>query len=437
LVNVEKSRKLFESAQKLIPGGVNSETRGPRWEITPGVYPMFIDHAKGSHFWDVDGNEFIDYMLGYGPLILGHASQKVNEAVLEQLEKGTLLGLSHEIEQKVAEIIVEGVPCAEMVRFQNTGTDACTAAVRIARAYTGKEKIARLDMGYHGWHDWALVDVAGGLENNYIKAASVPGISASALQDIVVLPWNKIEVVEKIIKRHGHEIAAVMCEPIRPPILPKDGFFKALREITEDNDILLIFDEVKSGFRIAFGGAQEYLNVTPDLAIFSKSLGNGFPVAAVAGKRDVMLIVPEVSIAGTFNANGASMAAALATLSELKDPKAHKHLYEIGGAIKKGITDAVEDTGVEAIVAGPEPMFTIVFTQLEEITTFEDWKIVKKDQYKNRRNLFERELLEGGVFYHPGIGQLFFDSLTHTKEDAEKTVQAAYEALKKAKKVQS
>lgn len=437
----EKSKELFEKAKQVIPGGVNSETRGPAFGIEPGIYPMFISHAKGSHFWDVDGNEFIDYQLGYGPLILGHSPDVVNEAVERELENGGLLTLSRENEQEVAREIVDGVPCAEMVRFQSTGSAAVAAAARIARAYTGKEKIARLDLGYHGWLDEQSIDVAGGLENNYSKKPTFPGIPLNVQENVVILPCNNIEVTEKIIKRRKDEIAGILVEPIRPPVVPnKDGYLEFLREITESNDILLIFDEVKTGFRVAFGGAQEVLKVTPDLATFSKSLGNGIPIAAVAGKRDIMEpTVPKIGLAGTFNANSVSMAAALATLKALKADggKVYRHLYQIGGAFKKGLKDAAEDLGIKAVVGGPEPMFTIVFTKLEEITNYRDWlTVVKEDAGQKSRVIFEKKLLDGKVFHVPNLASIFFNSSAHTEEDVEKTIQAAQEALREVKKIQ-
>ncbi|MFH1821562.1 MAG: aspartate aminotransferase family protein [Methanobacteriota archaeon] len=441
MVKVEKSKELFEKAKQVIPGGVNSETRGPAFGVEPGVYPMFISHAKGSHFWDVDGNEFIDYQLGYGPLILGHASDIVNKAVEAELKNGGLLTLNRENEQEVAREIIDGVPCAEMVRFQNTGSAAVAGAMRIARAFTGKEKIAKLDLGYHGWLDEQSIDVAGGFESNYSKKTNFPGIPSNVQENILILPCNNIEVTEKIIKRRREEIAGVIVEPIRPPVVPnKDGYLKFLREITEANDILLIFDEVKNGFRVAFGGAQEVLKVTPDLATYSKSLGNGIPIAAVAGKRDIMEpIVPKAGLAGTFNANSVSMAAALATLRALKanDGQIYKHLYELGGAFKKGLKDATEDLGIKAVIGGPEPMFAMAFTQLEEITNYKDWQVVvKEDASQKSRTVFERKLLDGGIFHVPNLASIFFNSSTHTKEDVDKTIQAAYEAMKEVKKIQ-
>ncbi len=441
MVKVDKSKELFEKAKQVIPGGVNSETRGPAFGIEPGIYPMFIDRAKGSRFWDVDGNEFIDYQLGYGPLILGHASDIVNKAVEEELENGGLLSLSRKNEQEVAREIIDGVPCAEMVRFQNTGSAAVAGAVRIARAYTGKEKIAKLDLGYHGWHDEQSIDLAGGLETNYMKKANFPGIPSNVQENILVLPRNNIEATEKIVKRHKDELAGIIVEPIRPPVVTnQDGYLEFLREITETNDILLIFDEVKNGFRVAFGGAQEVLRITPDLATFSKSIANGIPLAAIAGRRDIMEpIVPKIGLAGTFNANSISMAAALATLRALKanDGQIYRHLYETGAAFKKGLGEAIDDQKVKALVGGPEPMFAMAFTNLEEIANYRDWQtVVKEDAGQKSRIVFERKLVDEGIFHVPNLASIFFNSSTHTREDTDKAIQAAYEAMKEVKKLQ-
>lgn len=433
--SVERSRELFEKAKRLIPEGVNSGIRGPAWGITPGVHPMFIERAKGSRIYDVDGNEYIDYVLAYGPIILGHSHPKINEAVREQLEKGTVYGLSHENEIKVAEKIVKAVPCADMVRLTSTGTEANIGAIRIARAYTGKDKIARFDLAYHGWEDTFLVRAVGGLPINYFKMAS-PGVPKSALEDAIILPWNNLEAVEKILKRHEHEIAVVMTEIFGDGwIVPVEGFLEALREITENHDILLLFDEVKTGFRLGLGGAQEYFGITPDLATFGKAIGGGFPVAAIAGKRHIMeSVADKARLAGTFNACPINTAASLATLTELEagGDSLYKRFLDTGRKLQKGIRDAIQDLHIEAIVQGPEPMFRIAFTGLEKITNLEESKTLGEHPHKGRNAVFSQEFVKRGIWGHPN--HAWFISMAHTEDDIEKTIKAIYDSLKEVKK---
>jgi glutamate-1-semialdehyde 2,1-aminomutase len=432
---VERSKELFERAKRLIPEGVNSGIRGPAWGITPGIHPMFIKKAKGSRIYDVDNNEYIDYVLGYGPVILGHSHPKIIHAVKEQLEKGTVYGFSHANEIEVAEKIVKLVPCADMVRFTTTGTEANMGVVRIARAYTGKDKIARFDLAYHGWEDGFLVGAAGGLPINYFKTAS-PGVPKSALENTMVLPWNNLEAVEKILKRHENEIALVMTEIFGDGwIGPEDGFLEGLREATEDRDILLLFDEVKTGFRLALGGAQQRFGITPDVATFGKALGNGFPVAAITGKRDIMgPVADKARLAGTFNACPINIAASLATLTELEAGGAdlYKRFHDIGLKLQKGIREAVEDIRIEAIVQGPENMFRIAFTELEKITNLQESKTLEDPLNKRRNAIFGQEFVKRGILGHPN--HAWFTSMAHTEDDVKKTVEALYDSLKEVKK---
>lgn len=437
-LNVEKSKEMFHRAEKLIPGGVNSEIRGPAWGIIPGVYPMVVERGKGSKIYDADENEYVDFVLGHGPVILGHAHPKVNEAIKQQLEKGILFGLSTELEYRLAEKIVNAVPCADMVRFASTGSDVTTAAVRVSRLYTGKEKIAIMDWCYHGTHDWCQVSVGGGLETNYIKVLKSWGVPGSVLDEIIILPWNNLEIVEKILRRHEHELAAVICEPVTPEIPPEEGFLKVLRELTEAHDILLIFDEIKTGFRLALGGAQAYFGVTPDLATFSKCMGNGFPVSAIAGKSSIMEILGKVetSLAGTYNANAIAMVASLATLSELeaRNGQAYKHLYELGRKLQKGMREAIDDVGIEAIVQGPEPgPFRLLFTELQKVSNSRELKTIDKPRNKKRRTVFFEQLVQRGIWSHPN--HVWYMCTAHNEEDAHKAIEAVEVSLKESKKI--
>ncbi len=434
-MEVKKSAELFERAKKVIPGGVNSEIRGPGWGLVPGVYPLFIKNGKGSKIYDEDGNEFIDYRLAYGPVILGHSHPRVNEAVREQLERGTCFGSNHEQECELAEKIVKAVPCAEMVRFLSTGSEATNAAVRIARAYTGKNKIAIMDWAYHGTDDWSAVGVSGGTGANYLKTLVRWGIPEYVLDDIIILPWNDATTVEKVMKRLGHEVAAIFLEPTTAEIQPVEGFLESLSEITKRYDSLLMFDEVKTGFRLSFGGAQEYFNVTPDIATFSKAMGNGFPIAAIAGKREIMdPIATQAALAGTFNSNPLVVAASLATLNELEagNKQAYKRLFAMGSKLLKSMRDAIEDMKIEAIVQGHEPMFRPLFTNLEKIANSQGLRSINGYPNKNRNDVFCKELLKKGIFCHPS--HLWYISTAHSQEDVDKTCEAFETAFRECKK---
>jgi glutamate-1-semialdehyde 2,1-aminomutase len=429
----ERSKKLFEEAKKVIPEGVNSGIRGPAWGIVPGTYPLFIEKAKGSKIYDVDGNEFIDYVLGYGPAILGHSHPKVNEAVRKQLEKGSIYGLSNENEIKVAKKVIDAVKCADMVRFTSTGTEANIGAVRIARAYTGKDKIAKFDLSYHGWEDTFLVGVAGGLPLNYFKMGS-PGVPKSALEDVIILPWNNLNAVEKILKRNQNDIAVVITELFGDGwVGPQDGFIEALREITERYNIILHFDEVKTGFRLGLGGAQEYLGVTPDIATFGKAIGGGFPVAAIGGKRDIMETAENARLAGTFNACPVNMAASLATLSVLEagGGQSYKPFLELGRKLQDGIRDVIEDLHIDAIVQGSEPMFRIAFTELEKITNLKDSKTLNHPINKKQNDIFSKEYVKRGIWGHPN--HAWFLSMAHRREDIDTTIEVISDSLRKVK----
>jgi len=433
--SVEKSRLLYERAKKLIPGGVNSGIRASPEFITPGLYPMFVEKGKGSHLYDVDGNKYVDYVLGYGPIILGHAHRKVNDAVIEQLEKGTVYGWTHENEVKLAEMLPEIIPCADMVRFVSTGTEAIIAAVRIARAYTGKDKLAKFDLAYDGWGDEVLVGAAGGFPINYSKTAP-PGVPKNVLENVVVLPWNNLDAVEKILKRLADEIAVVMIEGgyCDGWIGPNAGFLEAISEIARDHEILLMFDEIKTGFRLALGGAQKRLGITPDLATFSKAMGNGFPIAAIVGRRQVMEPVANQSVlAGTFNGSPLSVAAAIATVTELKGKNMYEPFLESGKRLQEGMREAIKDTRTEAIVQGPETMFRIVFTGLEKITNSEELATVYEPVNKQRNRALGEQLARRGVWCHPD--HAWFTSMAHTDDDLDKTINAVFDSLREIRKI--
>ena len=445
-MKVEKSKKMFEEACKYIAGGVSSSVRGPRRDNQPGVHPMFIERASGAHLFDVDGNEFIDYVQAYGAIFLGHAHPKQREAIIRQLEMGSMYGLNTELETKTAKKLVQRVPCAELVVFSNTGSEATSWALKIARAFTGKEKVVKFEGCYHGWLDWCMIDstfMAHARDPTYEwvgeesvpllidKTLIEPGIPKNTIDNIIVLPWNDVEVLERTIERRAFEIAAVILETINSGwILPDKGYLEKIVNLCRENDIVCIFDEIKTGFRLAYGGASEYYGLTPDMATFGKALGNGYPISAVAGRRDIMELVAEYKVShdGTYNGNPISMAAALANLEELEKVGLYKNLYDKSNRIISAIRDAIEDTGIEAIVQGEPPMSLPVFTDLDRIRTPRE--IPRKYPHDARKKTFRLELLKRGI----NARSIWFICVALTDDDVNKTIEAIEPALKETKK---
>jgi len=437
-LSFEKSKQLFGRAVRVIPGGTNSVARTTislgKCEGYPIECPKFAEKAEGSHIYDVDGNDFIDYLMGFGSVILGHSHPKVKEAVTQQLERGFIYGINHENEVTLSEKIVKHVPCADMVLIRNSGSAANTAALRIVRAYTGKEKIVKFEGHYHAWYDWNIFDRYPAAKLSYF------GIPRSVLNDVIVLPWNDLGIVEDTLSRLGHEIAAVFCEAYEVNggvIPPKKGYLEGLREITREQDIVLVFDEVITGFRLGLSGAQGMLGVTPDLATFGKALGNGFTISVVAGKRSVMEPETEARLwlGGTYNANPVTVAAALATLTELEKEGSYKHIYDMSGKIMKGFRDVIEDVGIEAILQGPGPVFSLYFTDFDEITSASQVAAIPAYPHMKRVTVFFQEMLKRGIFLSAFREGRISVSMAHSEEDANKTIEAAGEAFKEAKKI--
>ena len=321
-LNTEKSRELYKRACAVIPVGASSSARAyPMFN----PYPISFDHGKGARFWDVDGNEYLDFVLAYGPLIHGHCPPKILDAVRKQMEKGTMCGQPTELGVRTAEKIKQVVPNADFVRFSNTGTEATMHAIRIARGFTGKDKIVKFEGGYHGVHDYALVSIHQ-VAGSELAPTTVPeslGIPEGTLRNIIILPWNDLGALEKTIRRRSNEIAAVITEPVSMNygvVPPEEGYLKGIRELTEDYGIVMILDEVVTGFRLALGGAQEYFNLRADLATFSKALGAGFPIAAITGRKEIMEMIRPGAIThmGTYNENPLCVAAAYASIIELE-----------------------------------------------------------------------------------------------------------------------
>jgi glutamate-1-semialdehyde 2,1-aminomutase/spore coat polysaccharide biosynthesis protein SpsF len=319
--SIAKSLEFKGRAQKVIPSCTQTFSKGPT-QFVQGVAPVFLERGQGSHVWDVDGNEYIDYAMALGPIILGHNYPSVTEAVMRQMKDGTTFSLPHPLEVRLAEMLVEVIPCAEMVRFAKNGSDVTSGAVRVARAYTGRDVIACC--GYHGWQDWYI----GTTTRN-------KGVPKPLAELSISCEYNNIASLERAFSEHPGKVAAVIMEPVGVAE-PRDGFLRKVRDLTQREGALLIFDEIVTGFRMALGGAQEYYGVTPDLACFGKAMGNGYPIAAVVGRREIMELFDEVFFSFTFGGEALSLAAAVATITEIRERDVIEHLWEQGQKLKDG-----------------------------------------------------------------------------------------------------
>jgi glutamate-1-semialdehyde 2,1-aminomutase len=433
---LHKSRELFEEARKLTPGGVHSALR------FSDPYPIFISKAKGANIYDVDDNEYIDYHLAFGPIVLGHNHPSVVAAVKNQLSKGIIYGLCNELEIEVAKKIIKYVPSAQMVRFCNTGTEATYHALRVARAYTKREKIVKFEGAYHGWHDYVSFSSGPALSDagSRKSPASVPdteGLPSGVAKNVIIVPFNDAEVLEMAVKKHKNDIAAIITEPIlhgsATCIPPKKGFLQFLREITIKHDIILIFDEVITGFRHDLGGAQKLFGVTPDLTTFGKAMANGLPVSAVCGKKDIMESFKptgKVDYGGTFNGNPISMAATLATIKELETSDAYRKLFHLGETMRNQLNTTIAELKLKAQVVGFGSIFQLLFTD-RKIQDYRDVLTSDSEQFKK----FQRKMISKGVFILPQANKRCHLSTAHTDEDIRYTVEKASEILKSMRKM--
>jgi glutamate-1-semialdehyde 2,1-aminomutase len=414
------SEKLFNESKKFLPGGVDSPVRAFK------PYPFFAERAKGSKIIDVDGNSYIDYCLAYGPMVLGHSNPEVMSEVLMQLRKGSAYGVPTEGEIDLAKLVVSKVPCAEMVRFVNSGTEATMGVIRLARAATSRDKIVKFEGAYHGSHDYVLVKSGSGA----VGLPDSPGVPEATTKNTLLVPFNDENAVSDIIEKEGDSIAAIIIEPIMGNvgfIPPKKGFLEFLRKITSENDIILIFDEVITGFRIAEGGAQEYFGVTPDLVTFGKILGGGFPIGAISGTQELMeMIAPSGSVyqAGTFNGNPVSITAGLATLKQLNS-SFYSEMNKKGDILRKGIQNILDDNTLNYRVVGVSSMFQIYLTD-KDVWNYEDAKTAQTEKF----NLYFRTLLKEGVFIPPSQFECCFLSLMHDNNDIQKTLETVENAMK-------
>ncbi len=402
---LSKSNEYWRRAEKIIPAGTQTFSKGPT-QFVQGVAPIYLQSGKGSHVFDVDGNEYIDYVMALGPITLGYAYPSVNEAIIKQLEQGITFSLMHPLEVELSELLVEVIPCAEMVRFGKNGSDVTTAAVRVARAYTGREKIACC--GYHGWQDW------------YIGTTPMNrGVPRSTRELTLPFEFNNIESLEKIFTENPGEIAAVIIEPVTLKI-PENNFLQDVKELTHLNGAVLVFDEIVSGFRIALGGAQEYFSVIPDLATFGKGMANGMPLSAVVGKREIMKEFEETFFSFTFGGEALSLAAAVATITEIRKRNSIAHFFKQGSKLQEGYNQLAQSLRLtEYTQSIGLPAYSGV--------TFKD--AAGKDSLE-LKSLFQQEMIKKGILTL-GVNLL---CLSHSDDDIDKTLAAYETALRKIKK---
>lgn len=425
----KKSAKAFKKAQKVIPGGVNSPARA---FSAVEMDPIFIEKGEGAYLYDIDGNKYLDYVNSWGPMILGYNPPQVIKKLKKQLKKGTSFGAPTEIETEIAELIVDFYPAVDKVRMVNSGTEATMSAIRLARGYTGRDKIIKLEGCYHGHGDSLLVDAGSGVATLGIKGS--PGVTENTAKETIVVPYNDQQAIEKVFVEYGSEIAGIILEPITGNmgvINPEAGYLEFLREITRKNGALLIFDEVMTGFRLARGGAQELYDIEPDLSTFGKIIGGGMPVGAYAGKEEIMdYVAPAGPVyqAGTLSGNPMAMQAGLATLKKLKNKKIYSKLEAKGEKLEKGFKENIEKLDFPAYFNRVGSMFTLFFTA-QKVKNYQDVK-------KSNQQLFAayfKEMIEAGIYLPPSQFEANFISTALREEDLDKTIEANYQALKKLK----
>ena len=434
-LKISNSLKLYKEALKYLPAGVSSNARLWRGGICPPGLPceLFIKKAEGSKVWDADGNKYIDYRLGYGPVILGHGYKKITDAVHEAEKNGAVYAAGNELEITVAKKICGMVPCAEMIRFSSTGTEATMHSLRIARAFTKKEKVIKFEGHFHGTHDYLAWSLSGRKlgkprDHNQTPVAGSLGIPKAIEKLILVERWNDFDAIEKTVKENHKDVAAIITEPIMGnagAIMPKKDYLKHLRELCDKYNIALIFDEVKTGFRVARGGAQELFGVTPDLACLAKAMGNGYPVSAIVGKKELMHLIQPGGVihGGTYSSNPISLAAVNATLDELKSGKVHEHINKFGKKLMRGISDVLKSKKVRFAMQGVPAMFQVA-CGTRDISDYRGLNKCNLWFYP----LLQKHLMERGVIVDADIEEPLYMSYSHSREDIEKTLEAYQKA---------
>jgi glutamate-1-semialdehyde 2,1-aminomutase len=428
-MNTSKSERLFEKAQRLIPGGVNSPVRAFK---SVGRTPVFIQKAVGSKMWDVDGNEYIDYVGSWGPMILGHAHPAILDAIRTAASDGTSFGAATEREVEMAELICSIMPSVEMVRMVNSGTEATMSAIRLARAFTGKDKIIKFEGCYHGHADSFLIKAGSGAMT--LGVPDSPGVPKAIGSATLNARYNDLSSVERLIDAHQNQIAALIVEPVvgnMGCVPPNKGFLQGLRSLCTKNNIVFILDEVMTGFRVSLGGAQQLYDIKPDLTTMGKIIGGGLPVGAYGGKREIMkLVAPSGPMyqAGTLSGNPLAMAAGIAMLRMLKsDSTIYRTLDEKSAKLEKGIRSIIEKNNLPLSQNRVGSMFTLFFTKEQVI----DYDTAKTSDTKKFATYFS-SMLDQGVYLAPSQFEAAFMSTAHLEEDIEKTIAAAEKALSSA-----
>ena len=407
-LNLKKSEEVWKDALDLIPGGVMGIRRP--YNFVPGEYPLFLDEGKGGRVRDIDGNEYIDFICAYGPIILGHHEPEIDDAVAHQMKKGFCFTLCQPVQNALAKKLRQLIPCCEQSVLVKTGSDATTAAVRIARGFTKRDKILRC--GYHGWHDWC-VEVHG-------------GVPKGAYENTIEFPYNDLQALDRLLSENRGQVAGVIITPVGHPLAkpveaPKPGYLEGVRELATKHGAVLIFDEIRSGFRVALGGAQQRYGVTPDLALFGKAMANGYAISAVCGRRDVMkpLADAEVFVSSTFFPNSLEMVAALKTIEILERERVPEKLWERGAAFLKTLNEITKSSGVPSHVSEVPVMPYITFPADAE------------KKYKERRTLFHTEAIRRGLFMQPYHHS--YIAHRHTDEDLKKAAGIIKDSLSEVK----
>lgn len=424
-MKIGNSEKLFEQAQKVLPGGVNSPVRAFK---AVGGTPLFISRAEGPYLFDVDGNRYVDYVCSWGPMILGHADPQVMKVVQNAIKNSTSYGAPTEVEVELANRVVEAVPSIEMVRFVNSGTEATMSALRLARAYTKCDKIIKFEGCYHGHADMLLVQAGSGVTT--LGLPDSPGVPRAAVEDTLLAQYNNLDSVKQLFETYLDEIAAVIVEPVAGNmgvVPPQSGFLEGLREITKAHNSLLVFDEIITGFRVAYGGAQSLFDVLPDLTCLGKIIGGGFPVGAYGGRKEIMeLVAPSGPVyqAGTLSGNPVAMTAGLETLKVLKKTETYNRLDSLANQLASGIKEAAESSGVPVFQARVGSMLSLFFADQEVL----DLKSAKTSDAERYRRFFH-SMLTLGYYFAPSQFEAVFVSLAHDEQIIANSISAISEAF--------